>query len=214
MKNCPLVFFSFVSLSDACPEDHRRYNEWHQLHHRPENLALPGIAWGDRWARPTDCKEASCGSAEQGDTDYVAMYWFRDPVERSIRECEQLGADSFRWGRGPHHSGCSPYPACVLPSGERLLRGVGIGGTGSPARPAQRRTVRDADPSCGSVGGAGGRRKTRRTAHAIALSRRGSGQHHRPNRGTGVPSWPSRIRTPYNLCSTFRCGPSSREQDW
>ncbi|MGW0163226.1 hypothetical protein ACWDUN_28290 [Mycobacterium sp. NPDC003323] len=101
MKNCPLVFFSFVSLAEADPDGHRRYNEWHQLDHRPENLALPGIAWGDRWARPADCKAASIGSTEQDDTDYVAMYWFRDPVERSILEWEQLGADSFQWGRGP-----------------------------------------------------------------------------------------------------------------
>ncbi|WP_233152781.1 hypothetical protein [Mycobacterium sp. NS-7484] len=35
------------------------------------------------------------------DTDYVAMYWFRSPVEESVREWEQLGADSVQWGRGP-----------------------------------------------------------------------------------------------------------------
>ncbi|MFV8264264.1 hypothetical protein ACNQR9_13805 [Mycolicibacterium peregrinum] len=29
------------------------------------------------------------------------MYWFRSPVEQSVREWEQLGADSFQWGRGP-----------------------------------------------------------------------------------------------------------------
>ena len=50
MKDCPLVFFSFAALDDPGPDHHRRYNEWHQLDHRPENLALPGVAWGDRWA--------------------------------------------------------------------------------------------------------------------------------------------------------------------
>jgi hypothetical protein len=36
------VFFSFVELTD--PSQHRAYNEWHQLDHRPENLLLPGRA--------------------------------------------------------------------------------------------------------------------------------------------------------------------------
>lgn len=43
----------------------------------------------------------STGTPEQSDVDYVAMYWFREPVDRSVREWEQLGADSFQWGRGP-----------------------------------------------------------------------------------------------------------------
>jgi hypothetical protein len=46
-----MVFFSFAALDGAGLDDHRRYNEWHQLDHRPENLALPGVAWGDRRAR-------------------------------------------------------------------------------------------------------------------------------------------------------------------
>ncbi|ORA82698.1 hypothetical protein BST28_03220 [Mycolicibacter kumamotonensis] len=101
MADCPLVFFSFISLHNAGPDDHRRYNEWHQLDHRPENLALPGVAAGERWRRPPDCKEISTATAEQESVDYVAMYWFREPVERSVREWEQLGADSVQWGRGP-----------------------------------------------------------------------------------------------------------------
>lgn len=101
MSTYPLAFFSFISLHEPGPDDHRRYNQWHQLDHRPENLALPGVAGGERWRRPADCKEMSAGTSEQSDVDYVAMYWFREPVERSVREWEQLGADSFQWGRGP-----------------------------------------------------------------------------------------------------------------
>ncbi|MCV7229545.1 hypothetical protein [Mycolicibacterium komossense] len=96
-----LVFFSFVALDNPSAKDHRRYNEWHQLDHRPENLALPGVAWGDRWARTAECRAASVSEPEQSDTDYVAMYWFREPAGASVREWEQLGADSFQWGRGP-----------------------------------------------------------------------------------------------------------------
>ncbi|OBI43363.1 hypothetical protein [Mycobacterium sp. E796] len=101
MRGCPLTFFSFVALDDPEPELHRRYNAWHQLDHRPENLALPGVAWGDRWARTAECRVTSVADAELADTDYVAMYWFRNPVRQAVREWEQLGVDSFEWGRGP-----------------------------------------------------------------------------------------------------------------
>ncbi|KRF15037.1 hypothetical protein [Nocardioides sp. Soil796] len=103
----PLVFFSFVSLGQAGAAEHRAYNEWHQLDHRPENLALPGVAWGDRWSRPDDFKAVSSASDEHAGTDYVAMYWFRDPVSESVRAWDQLGADSFQWGRGPIIPGVS-----------------------------------------------------------------------------------------------------------
>ncbi|MBF6245551.1 hypothetical protein IU471_18455 [Nocardia elegans] len=90
------AFFSFIELTDS--DRHREYNEWHQLDHRPENLLLPGVAWGDRWA----CRSGAAGSAaELAGTDYVAMYWFRPPYEQSVAEWTKLGEDSFQWGRGP-----------------------------------------------------------------------------------------------------------------
>ena len=100
LNDSPLVFFSFVTLEGAGPEEHRAYNEWHQLDHRPENLALPGVAWGDRWARPVEYR-GGVASDEHAPTDYVAMYWFNDPVERGLQEWSDLGEDSFQWGRGP-----------------------------------------------------------------------------------------------------------------
>ncbi len=97
----PMAFFSFVSLTDGGSEEHRAYNEWHQLDHRPENLALPGVAWGDRWKRGADLKQLGEAAATHADTDYVAMYWFRDPIKESMRAWDRLGEDSFQWGRGP-----------------------------------------------------------------------------------------------------------------
>jgi hypothetical protein len=95
------VFFSFITLDDAGPEDHRAYNRWHQLDHRPENLALDGVRWGDRWARTTSLREASQAADEHAATDYVAMYWFRPPLVESLAEWDALGEASFQWGRGP-----------------------------------------------------------------------------------------------------------------
>jgi hypothetical protein len=94
------AFFSFVELGE--PSGHRAYNEWHALDHRPENLLLPGVAWGDRWARPAEYAEmGEPPAAELGDFDYAAMYWFRPPYEESVAAWTKLGEDSFQWGRGP-----------------------------------------------------------------------------------------------------------------
>lgn len=103
-----LTFFSFVTLSDATSEDHRTYNRWHQLDHRPENLALPGVAWGDRWARLDELRAMSTGSDPvYAAVDYVAMYWFNQPLEQSVDAWDKLGEDSFQWGRGPLLPGVS-----------------------------------------------------------------------------------------------------------
>ncbi|MEW2459308.1 hypothetical protein [Microbacterium sp. K41] len=94
----PLAFFSFVRLDDR--SQHAEYNRWHQLDHRPENLALPGVAGGGRWeVRPTGDGLATGSLA--GAVDFVAMYWFRDPVDESVAAWDALGEASFQWGRGP-----------------------------------------------------------------------------------------------------------------
>lgn len=99
------AFFSFVDL--APDTDHRAYNEWHQLDHLPENLSLPGVAWGDRWARSSECQAAAgaYASPEYAGVDYVAMYWFHPPYEESVAAWTKLGEDSFQWGRGPRMPG-------------------------------------------------------------------------------------------------------------
>lgn len=94
----PLAFFSFVHLDDR--SQHREYNRWHQLDHRPENLALPGVAWGDRWELRPETAECEQGTMA-GAVDFVAMYWFREPVEQSVAAWDALGEASFQWGRGP-----------------------------------------------------------------------------------------------------------------
>jgi hypothetical protein len=94
------AFFSFVRLTD--PARYRDYNEWHQLDHRPENLLLPGVVWGDRWVRTPDCAELTVApAAEYSALDFIAMYWFRDPVEQSVDEWQELAERSFQWGRRP-----------------------------------------------------------------------------------------------------------------
>lgn len=94
------TFFSVMGVTD--PTRHREYNEYHQLDHRPENLLLPGVAWGDRWVRSPDCVPASKGSDRNfDDAHYVAMYWLYEPLQQSLKQWTDLGELAWQWGRRP-----------------------------------------------------------------------------------------------------------------
>lgn len=94
------AYFSLTEILD--PAHHRTHNEWHQLDHRPENLLLPGIVWGDRWVRSPDCVQASAGLAsEYARVHYAIMYWFREPLQETLDAFFVLSERSFQWGRSP-----------------------------------------------------------------------------------------------------------------
>lgn len=94
------VFFSFSQMTD--PARHADYNRWHQLDHRPENLALSGVLYGERWVRDPQCAaEGQVGDDRLSGVHYVNIYWFRDPAEESIAEWQELAERSFQWGRRP-----------------------------------------------------------------------------------------------------------------
>jgi len=97
----PFADAAFISLAElAAPEHHRAYNEWHHLDHLPENLALPGVRWGQRWVRTPACRDASLVSDDPFSTfEYLTLYWFRPPVVESIAAWSDLADRSFQWGR-------------------------------------------------------------------------------------------------------------------
>ncbi len=101
LNDCRRVFFSFPQVTD--PQRHKDYNTWHQLDHQPENRALDAVLHGDRWVRTPQCRTASpsADDAAVGAADYVAMYWFADPVEDSVAEWFQLGQTTLELGRRP-----------------------------------------------------------------------------------------------------------------
>jgi hypothetical protein len=96
------AFFAFADLADK--SRHREYNAWHQLEHRPENLALPGVAFGDRWVHTPDCAAEAVSAEGLAGVDYVTMYWFRDPVLASFEDFLRLADRTFQLGRGPAFS--------------------------------------------------------------------------------------------------------------
>src|SRR5690625_795723 len=94
-----IAFFSFVELTD--PSKHWEYNEWHQLDHLPENLALERVAWGERWSRRGQFKDMGSAAERFAGVDYAAMYWFRGDPDKAIADWEHLGEATFQLGRGP-----------------------------------------------------------------------------------------------------------------
>lgn len=101
----PHAFFSFTSVPDV--RDHHAYNEWHQLDHRPENLALDGVRHGERWVRTPRAAETSVADSRLAPTHYVNLYWFRPPIDRSVAEWQALAERSFQWGRRPDMALCT-----------------------------------------------------------------------------------------------------------
>jgi hypothetical protein len=93
------VFFGFPGLVDATR--HREYNAWHQLDHRPENLALPGVIHGDRWVRSPECRAVGTADGWLREADYLAMYWFAEPAAASIQQWQELGDTTLQQGRRP-----------------------------------------------------------------------------------------------------------------
>jgi hypothetical protein len=131
------VFFSFSGMTD--PTKHAEYNRWHQMDHRPENLALHGVVHGERWVRSPDCAPlGAVGDARLADVHYVNIYWYRDPAAESIAEWQELAERSFQWGRRPDTS----YTARPLMGFFQTVRGyaaprVLVSPDALPFRPAQ-----------------------------------------------------------------------------
>jgi hypothetical protein len=97
-----LSFFSFAEITD--PTQHRAFNEYHQLDHRPANLALPCVYWGERFVRTPACAAASqTPDPRYAGTHYVNFYLFRDASKEARWEWTKLGSLGAYWGRKPDH---------------------------------------------------------------------------------------------------------------
>jgi hypothetical protein len=78
------------------------YNEYHQLDHRPENLALPGVLHGDRWVCTPECaRVAFHADPVFADVHYLVNYLLLDPVQRATDEWLELSWSAFQQGRRP-----------------------------------------------------------------------------------------------------------------
>ena len=136
LSRCTRVFFSFPEVTE--PDRHHDYNAWHQLDHRPENLALPGVLHGERWVRTPECRAASAVDADPvlSAAQYVAMYWFAEPAAASIEEWAELGQTTLEQGRRPELDWTvRRLHGFFRPFGGRVAPGVEISPEALPYRP-------------------------------------------------------------------------------
>ncbi len=98
----PAPQIAFLSLSRArTAAMHRALNQWHQLDHRPENLALAGVAWGERFVLTPAAAEQAVGRDGFADFHYANIYWLDEPHRESIATWAEFAEQSFREGRRP-----------------------------------------------------------------------------------------------------------------
>jgi hypothetical protein len=96
------AFFSFTEVTRA--DEHRAYNEWHQLDHLPEQYTLPGIVWGERWVSTPDCRAARAASGPLLDpVHYLTTYLVAPPLDVSLEAFARFGQELRELGRFHEH---------------------------------------------------------------------------------------------------------------
>ncbi|MBI3742733.1 MAG: hypothetical protein HY261_00395 [Chloroflexi bacterium] len=156
MAKVAAAFFAFLEVQ---PGAHEAFNAWHLYDHVPENIALPGIARGERWAHTPDCVAARLHADESlAKTSYLVQYLFEEPVERTLEKFMDLGARMDGIGRFDRHfkmtmggpfrlvKGYASPRAVVSPGGSRrgtVVREPRIRGLSPRGEPAGARDTAD-----------------------------------------------------------------------
>ncbi|CAM3470118.1 hypothetical protein NODU109028_18610 [Nocardioides dubius] len=98
----PAPRVAFLSLSKAKDvAHHQAINAWHQLDHRPENLALEGVAHGERFVQTPELARTAAAAGDFTDFHYANLYWFDEPVPAAVDVWAEFAEQSFREGRRP-----------------------------------------------------------------------------------------------------------------
>jgi hypothetical protein len=94
-------FFSLTRHSES--GDDRRYLEWHQLDHMPEQYQLPGLVAGQRWGSTPGCRAVRAAeSGHWSQVEHVVCYLMGNPVDETIDEFLTLGRHLAELGRFPY----------------------------------------------------------------------------------------------------------------
>jgi len=102
MAKVRLGFFSFTEVTD--PDEHRSYNEWHQLDHMPEQFPLPGVVFGQRWVSTPACRRARVyDDPALAPIHYMTLYLMGEPVDATLDQFLALGETLRSAGRFHEH---------------------------------------------------------------------------------------------------------------
>ena len=83
---------AFLGLMEVEGEDaEARYEAWHSTDHLPENKALPGIVYANRWQTPEKLRvEHTIADPSLGAPQFLITYFFGEPLETSLEEWNLL----------------------------------------------------------------------------------------------------------------------------
>lgn len=103
-------FFSFTEVEAG---EHQSYNRWHLFDHQPEQLTIPGIAWGRRWVLSPDLWPGRSASSPLDRVHYVTLYLLAEPLSTTLDRFQALArqlhaADRFHQHRVSHLAGPLP----------------------------------------------------------------------------------------------------------
>ena len=92
---------AFLGLMEVEGEDAEpRYEEWHATDHLPENRALPGIVYANRWRAPEKLRaEHRIADPALGAPQFLITYFFGEPLETSLDEWNLLAEELGEAGR-------------------------------------------------------------------------------------------------------------------
>ena len=85
-----MAFFAFTEINNTGA--HVLYNQFHQLDHMPENFAIPGVAYGQRWVSPPAYRDQRIISGKLLDPiHYLTHYLFTHPMDQTLVDFMDLG---------------------------------------------------------------------------------------------------------------------------
>jgi hypothetical protein len=94
------VVVGFFSFTEVPADADRAYDEWHRLDHLPEQFAIDGVAYGQRWVATPRCAAARLvDDAMLGRARHLTLYLMTEPVEATLAEFAALAVDLRHEGR-------------------------------------------------------------------------------------------------------------------
>ena len=107
------VVTGFFSFTEVEPGEHQSYNQWHLHDHQPEQLTIPGIAWGQRWVLAPALRLFRSASPPLDRVHYVTLYLLAEPLGETLDRFQALArqlraADRFHQHRTAHLAGPLP----------------------------------------------------------------------------------------------------------
>jgi len=99
------VKVGFITLTEVTSGgDHVDYNTWHQLDHMPEQFAIPGVVFGQRWVLAPACRDRAVGVEDPlGTFHYLTLYLMTEPLGETLDEFADVRERVAKLGRFYEH---------------------------------------------------------------------------------------------------------------